>query len=281
MICETNQKQAYRTVLIIAGSDSIGGAGIQADIKTCTALRTYAMTAITAVTAQNTLGVRSYRAVDADLLRGQLQAVIEDVRPDAVKIGMLPTVESVRIVADCLRVNSLENIVVDPVCVATSGDALAADSVPAAIRDCLFPPATLVTPNVPEAELLSGVKIADEPSKRRAAEAMLDCGAAAVIIKGGHPVGDTRDMAVDTLYRNHPHEERVYRAPFVDTANTHGTGCTFSSAIAAGLAKGLTLDLAIQYAKNYLTEAIRAGADDSRWHGHGPMCHFYNVPEIQ
>lgn len=281
MICENNQKQAYPTVLIIAGSDSIGGAGIQADIKTCTALRVYAMTAITAVTAQNTTGVRSYRVVEADLLRGQLQAVIDDVRPDAVKIGMLPTVMSVDIVADFLRHNSLENIVVDPVCVATSGDALASDSVPGAIRSLLFPLATLITPNVPEAQLLSGVMISDEADRRRAAGAILDDGAGAVIVKGGHPVGDSIGMARDVLYRRYPEEERAFEVPFIDTANTHGTGCTFSSAIAAALAKGMNLETAIEYAKHYLTEAIRSGADDTRWHGHGPMCHFYNIPEIQ
>lgn len=276
---QQNDKETYVTVLSIAGSDSIGGAGIQADIKTCTALGVYAMTAITAITAQNTMGVNSYVAVDDDMLRGQLQAVIDDVRPDAVKIGMLPTVAAVKTVAEFIKKHKLDNVVLDPVCVATSGDALTAETVPGAMREYLFPLATLVTPNLSEAQLLSGMEITDPETFAAAAEAILSQGAHAVLMKGGHHYMANRDTATDVLFIAGAMDVPEYSAPFVNTANTHGTGCTYSSAIASFLGSGMPLCEAIGSAKAYVSEAIIAGADKLLGHGHGPLCHFYKVLE--
>lgn len=270
-----NEGKRYVTVLSIAGSDSIGGAGIQADIKACTALGAYAMTAITAITAQNTKGVDSYVAVDDDMLRAQLQSVISDVRPDAIKIGMLPTVQSVKIVADFIKANALTNVVVDPVCVATSGDALTSDTVPAAIIEYLFPLATLVTPNLSEAQLLSGVTINDKASFEDAARKLLGYKAKAVLLKGGHHYTNDVSHATDVLFIGGVSDSYAFSSPFVDTPNTHGTGCTLSSAIAAGLGSGKELPEAVGYAKKYVYEAIKVGAAFEIGHGHGPMCHFY------
>lgn len=262
----------YKTVLSIAGSDSIGGAGIQADIKTCDALGAYAMTAITAVTAQNTCGVMDYEAVTPTLLRKQLDAVIADVHPDAVKIGMVPTVEHVRVIADWIKENKIGKVVLDPVCVATSGDALAADSVPAALRDLLMPLATVVTPNVPEAEVLAAVKITRANMDDSMMALLRQTHAGAIVLKGGHMSGDKSE---DFIYQYGSDQIGAVASGRIDTVNTHGTGCTFSTAIAVYLAAGLDVTHAVQHAKAYISHAIAYGAQFELGHGHGPVCHNY------
>ena len=267
--------RSYRTVLIIAGSDSIGGAGIQADIKTCTCLGAYAMTAITAVTAQNTRGVSMYRAVDGDLLAAQLEAVVSDVRPDAVKIGMLPTLEAVEVTALFLTRHGLGNVVTDPVCVATSGDALADGSVPAALKRSLFPLSAVVTPNIPEAELLSGMAV-DMTHPEDVMKALLGTGAQSVLLKGGHAIGRECSEATDFFMERDATAYERLSVECVDTVNTHGTGCTLSSAIASFLAMGRSVNESVALAKDYLWHALRAGAGYGFGSGHGPVCHFYN-----
>lgn len=273
-----NAKKKYATVLSIAGSDSIGGAGIQADIKTCTAMGAYAMTAITAITAQNTMGVRSYEAVSNDMLQGQLNAVIEDIRPDAVKIGMLPTIDAVKIVAKFLEANKIENVVLDPVCVATSGDALTAESVPASMIKYLFSLATVVTPNLCEAQLLSGVQITDRLSFEEAANRIInEHGAGAVLMKGGHSLSSAPNKAEDILFIRKSKAHHMYASQYFSTENTHGTGCTLSSAIAVGLAKGKSLVDAVADAKEYISQAIQVGAEYWCGHGHGALCHNFTM----
>lgn len=268
------ETQTYRTVLVIAGSDSIGGAGIQADIKTCTANGVYAMTAITAVTAQNTMGVSGYEAVSPRLLRGQLEAVLGDVRPDAVKIGMLPDVASVNIVADVIEHYALRNVVLDPVCVATSGDRLNdSDDVTVSLAGRLLPLADIVTPNIPELEQLTGLRVTEDNALQAAGVFLSSSQAKAVLVKGGHFDGAVcRDILVcgdGTVIAE--------ESPRIHTLNTHGTGCTLSSAIACGLAHGLSLADAVRYGRKYLTAALAAGASMKFGHGHGPVNHIYRI----
>lgn len=265
-------KKTYSTLLTIAGSDSIGGAGIQADIKTASALSVYAMSAITAVTAQNTTGVQTYKPVGADMLHAQLQSVISDVRPDAIKIGMLPDKDAIDVVADFLENNNFKNVVLDPVCVATSGDRLSSTDTPAYMAGRLFRFASVVTPNIPELELLSGV--ADD-AESGAGELYGKYGCRAVLVKGGHL---DSDVCSDCLYT--VDNGRIALAVKVDnrrlsTPNTHGTGCTLSTAIGCYLAKGCELSVAVRRAIEWLHGAISAGADYSFGHGHGPVKHFY------
>jgi hydroxymethylpyrimidine kinase/phosphomethylpyrimidine kinase len=257
-------------LLSIAGSDPSGGAGIQADLKTFSALRCYGMAAITALTAQNTRGVTGVHVPPADFVAAQIEAIFADVRVDAVKIGMLASPEIVIAVADCLARHRPAHIVLDPVLVATSGDSLGAPGVVEAMRLHLFPQATLITPNLPEAATLAGAPDATDIEGLELLAAVLHKqGARAVLVKGGHLSGA---MAEDALFA----DGRVSRfsAPRVATVNTHGTGCTLSSAIAAHLAQGLALDAAIRAAKDYLTEALRAGDRLDVGHGHGPVHHF-------
>lgn len=264
----------YRTVLSIAGSDSIGGAGIQADIKTCTSIGTYAMTAITAVTAQNTMGVESYQAISPELLKMQLETVLADVRPDAVKIGMVPTVEHVCVIAEWLRRARMTRVVLDPVCVATSGDALAEDSVPKALKAKLMPLATVVTPNFHEAEVLCGCKLNAQNLDDEVFDLLDSTHTGAIIVKGGHMGGQ---MSTDLVYRQGYHSVKMLRSKRVDSVNTHGTGCTFSSALASYMALGCTLDRAAELAKEYIAHAITYGAQFKFGHGHGPVCHNFNL----
>ncbi|MDB5640748.1 MAG: Hydroxymethylpyrimidine kinase /phosphomethylpyrimidine kinase [Hyphomicrobiales bacterium] len=257
-------------VLSIAGSDPSGGAGVQADMKTFSALGCYGMAAITALTAQNTRGVTGVHVPPADFVAAQIEAIFADVRVDAVKIGMLASPEIVVTVAHCLARHKPAHVVLDPVLVATSGDSLGAPGVVDAMRTHLFPLASVITPNLPEAATLAGEAEPDDVAgMERLAEILHRQGARAVLVKGGHLSGD---MAEDTLFAG----GRVtrYSAPRVDTRNTHGTGCTLSSAIAAHLARGLALDEAIRAAKDYLTEALRAADRLSVGHGHGPVHHF-------
>lgn len=252
-------------VLIIAGSDSGGGAGIQADIKAVTMLGGYAATAITAITVQNTLGVHGVHPLPLQLIEAQARAVLDDIGADAIKTGMLGSVEVVECVAALL--DSLKGpAVIDPVMIAKGGASLLDDRAIDTVRRLMVPRAALLTPNAPEAEALTGLTVADLDGQRRAGEALLNLGARAVLMKGGHVPGET---VVDLLLT--PTGETLLEGPRVDTTSTHGTGCTLASACAAGLAKGLPLEQAVAEAWAYVAEAIRHAPGLGR--GHGPLDH--------
>ena len=241
-------------VLSIAGSDSSGGAGIQADIKTIAAHRLFAETAITALTAQNTLGVTGVLDVDPAFVAKQIDVVFEDIRPAAVKVGMVSSAAIIEAVADALERHAAANIVVDPVMVATSGARLIGDDAIEALKARLLPLADVVTPNMPEAAVLAGFEVVDEASMERAALRLAEAGTGAALVKGGH----RHDRADDVLVT--AEGDVVWlRAPRVDTENAHGTGCTLSSAIACGLAKGLPMEEAVRAAKDYVRGALAAG----------------------
>ena len=257
----------------VAGSDSSGGAGIQADLKTFAALGVYGASVITALTAQNTQGVRAIHDVPADFVAAQIDAVFSDLEVSAVKIGMLSQAAIIETVAKGLGRHRAQNIVLDPVMVATSGDRLLAADAVEALRQVLIPRALVVTPNLPEAAALTGASVArNEQEMEIQARELLALGARNVLIKGGHGSGDE---SVDLLVG----EGDVLRlsARRVDTKNTHGTGCTLSSAIAAGLAKGLDLKAAARAAKAYVTAAIAAADTMHVGHGHGPLHHFHEI----
>ncbi len=259
----------YARVLSIAGSDSGGGAGIQADLKTFSALGCYGMTALTALTAQNTRGVSGIHAVPPEFLKAQLQAVLDDIGVDAVKIGMLHAPEIVRVVAWAIDHYGLKNVVLDPVMVATSGDRLIEEASVRVLREELFPRASVITPNLDEAALLLGRPLADVDSLEPAATDLLAQGARAVLLKGGHLPGE---VVMDVLAE--PGEPWLHlRSERIHSRNVHGTGCTLSSAIAAFLAQGWPLREAVQQARSYILGAIRAGASVQTGHGHGPLCH--------
>ena len=262
----------YARVLSIAGSDSGGGAGIQADLKTFAALGCYGMTAITAVTAQNTLGVTAIHAVPAEILQAQLAAVFDDIGVDAVKIGMLHSPEIVRVVAQALRSHRVRHVVLDPVMVATSGDRLIAPETVAVLVRELFPLACVVTPNLDEAALLLGRPIETVGQLDDAARDLLALGAPAVLLKGGHLAGDT---VVDLLAvaGQPPAEWQRLQSARIASRNVHGTGCTLSSAIAAQLALGHDLPQAVTLARSYILQAIATGADVRTGAGHGPLNH--------
>ena len=258
-----------RTALTIAGSDSSGGAGIQADIKTMTAHGVYAMSAITALTAQNTTGVKSILESTPEFLAAQLDCVFTDIFPDAVKTGMVSSIPLIEVIADKLSEYGARNIVVDPVMVATSGDRLISEDAVGALKERLLPLATVLTPNIPEAELLSGEEITDAAGMERAARAISEKYGCAVLCKGGHQVNDADDL----LWCGG--EGRWFRGRRIATSNTHGTGCTLSSAIASELAKGLELDAAVERAKAYISGALGAMLDLGR--GSGPMDHMFDL----
>ncbi|WP_029695883.1 bifunctional hydroxymethylpyrimidine kinase/phosphomethylpyrimidine kinase [Comamonas badia] len=262
-------ERRYVRVLSIAGSDSGGGAGIQADLKTFSALGCYGMTAVTAITAQNTRGVRAIHGVPPEILRAQIDAVVEDIGADAVKIGMLATPEVVRVVADAIRRHALANVVLDPVMVATSGDRLIAQETQGALVSELFPLAALITPNLDEAGWLLGRGIKEVQQLQADADALLALGAQAVLLKGGHLPGD---WVVDMLALPSGAHHRLESAR-IATRNGHGTGCTLSSAIAAYLALGEPLVAAVRAAREYILGAIAAGADVATGRGHGPLNH--------
>ena len=258
-----------KTALTIAGSDSSGGAGIQADIKTMTMHGVYAMSAITAMTAQNTTGVRAIQEATPEFLRQQLDAVFEDIRPDAVKIGMVSSSELIRVIADRLRYYEAGNVFVDPVMVATAGSSLIRqDAVQMLIRE-LLPISTLVTPNIPEAQVLSGLTIRDKEDMITAAKQIGDRYRCAVLLKGGHSVNDANDL----LYTKG--ELIWFEGKRIDNPNTHGTGCTLSSAIAANLALGFDLAESIRRAKEYLSGALSAMLDLGK--GSGPLNHMHRI----
>jgi len=262
-------------VLIIAGSDSSGGAGIQADIKTCAAFGAYAMTAVTAVTAQNTLGVQAVEMMPAALVKAQIEASLSDIGADVIKIGMLGTKAIIETVAEA--VDELDAFVIlDPVTVATSGDALLQEDAIAALRDTLLPLADLVTPNVPEAELLTGLKITDVDDLTKAGDLLLERGVYAALMKGGHLDGKS---VVDVLVSEEG--ANIMSGPRIQTRHTHGTGCTLASAVAANMALGLDLDEAVMRAREFVFEAIRTAPGFGSAKGHGPLNHGLAIGEAE
>ena len=261
-----------KTALTIAGSDSSGGAGIQADIKTMTMNGVYAMSAITALTAQNTTGVRGILESTPEFLKQQIDAVFEDIYPDAVKIGMVASSELIRIIADSLRRYGAKNIVVDPVMVATSGSSLMKTDAVQTLIEKLLPLATVVTPNIPEAQVHSGMEIQSREDMHTAAKKIGDSYGCAVLLKGGHSVSDANDL----LYANG--DFTWFYGKRIDNPNTHGTGCTLSSAIASNLAKGYTLTESVQRSKDYFSGALAAMLDLGQ--GSGPMNHAFVLHEI-
>lgn len=256
-----------KTALTIAGSDSCGGAGIQADIKTMTMNGVYAMSAITALTAQNTVSVTGVSEVTPDFLRLQLDAVFSDIFPDAVKTGMLSGEELIGVIAERLSFYKAKNIVVDPVMIATSGARLISENAVKALKERLLPLATVVTPNIPEAEVLSEIAIKTAEDMEKAAKAIAEEYGCAVLLKGGHSINDANDL----LYAGG--EKRWFKGKRIDNPNTHGTGCTLSSAIAANLAKGYDLFTSVERAKEYISEALAAMLDLGK--GSGPMNHAF------
>ena len=282
-----------RTALSIAGSDSCGGAGIQADIKTMTMNGVYAMTAVTALTAQNTTGVTGIMEASPDFLGKQIEAVFDDIRPDAVKIGMVSSKGLIKEIVKQLRKYKAENVVVDPVMVATSGARLIDEEAVETLREELIPLAVLITPNIPEGEILSGMSIKSREDMMSAAETMGKKYGCRVLLKGGHSVSDADDL----LYECAPGAGAVrgaggklgiegepvagkftwFEGKRIDNPNTHGTGCTLSSAIAAGLAKGLSVEDAIREAKEYISGALAAELDLGK--GSGPLNHAFRISE--
>ncbi|MFM7698561.1 MAG: bifunctional hydroxymethylpyrimidine kinase/phosphomethylpyrimidine kinase [Limnohabitans sp.] len=261
----------YARVLSIAGSDSGGGAGIQADLKTFSALGCYGMTAVTALTAQNTMGVQSIHGVPAAFLKTQLQSVLDDIGVDAVKVGMLHSPEVVEVVAWAIDQYGLKQIVLDPVMVATSGDRLIAEETVSELVNQLFPRVQLITPNLDEANLLLNQTLTDVQALQPAAQALLDMGAKAVLLKGGHLAGD---MLCDVL-QVQGREALHYEASRIHSRNVHGTGCSLSSAIAAQLALGHDLPSAVVIARAFIRQAIAHGAPVHTGRGHGPLNHGF------
>lgn len=258
-----------KTALSIAGSDSSGGAGIQADIKTMTANGVYAMTAITALTAQNTTGVTGIMEVTPEFLAQQLDSIFTDIRPDAVKIGMVSSSALIQVIAEKLKEYKAENIVVDPVMVATSGSKLISDDAIETLKTCLMPLSSILTPNIPEAEVLAEMKVETEEEMILAAKKISETFHCAVLCKGGHQLNDANDL----LYRDG--EYKWFHGKRIQNPNTHGTGCTLSSAIASNLAKGYSMDESVKRAKDYISEALEAMLDLGK--GSGPMKHCFNI----
>lgn len=258
-----------RTALTIAGSDSCGGAGIQADIKTMIANGVYAMSAVTALTAQNTVGVTDILESTPEFLSAQLSAIFTDIYPDAVKIGMVSSSKLIEVIAEKLKEFEAKNIVIDPVMVATSGAKLISDDAIDALKDKLLPLASVLTPNIPEAEVLSDMKIKSSDDMIKAAEVIGEKFKTAVLLKGGHKLNDANDL----LYSNG--EYKWFNGKRIDNPNTHGTGCTLSSAIASNLAKGYDLCTSVERAKEYISGALAAMLDLGK--GSGPMNHAFAI----
>ena len=287
-----NQSKSYPKVLSIAGSDSSGGAGIQADLKTFSALGVYGATAITAITAQNTQGVNSQFALEPQMVYDQIAAVMDDIEPSVVKIGMLSNTAIVEAVAKALHDYKPSFIILDPVIVSSTGHRLLSIEAQETIKEKLIPIADLLTPNIPEMKALTDSSLLSLEEKKEAAQQLFNLGAKAILLKGGHEEGE---MKTDVLFLSHRVSKSpssvsvsmsmsvsmsVYSSETVVTKNTHGTGCTLSSAIAAFIARGLSLEDAISEAKNYVTEAIRAGADINIGKGIGPVNHAFNPQKM-
>ncbi len=262
-------RKVMKTALSIAGTDPTGGAGIQADLKAMTMNGVFAMSVVTALVAQNTMGVKSIAEVEPEFLAQQIDAVFEDIVPDAVKIGMVFSCPLIAVIAERLRKYQAKKIVLDPVMVATSGDRLISEDAIAALKKELMPLAAIVTPNIPEAEVLSGRKIGNVQEMEAAARCISEAYGCAVLLKGGHRINDANDF----FYQNGT--SRWFMGKRIDNPNTHGTGCTLSSAIAANLAKGCDMPTSIARAKEYLTDALVDGLDLGK--GSGPMNHAFNL----
>lgn len=258
-----------KTALSIAGSDSSGGAGIQADLKTMTLNGVYAMSAITALTAQNTTGVTGIMEVTPEFLKQQIDMVFTDICPDSVKIGMVSNSQLISVIAERLTFYKAKNIVVDPVMVSTSGSKLLQDEAISTLKEQLLPLATVVTPNIPEAEILSGMKITTADEMREAAKYISQKYNCAVLLKGGHNINDANDLLVEN------EKEQWFYGKRINNPNTHGTGCTLSSAISANLAKGFCLEDAVKQAKDYISGALSYMLDLGK--GSGPMNHAFNL----
>lgn len=263
------RRKNMRTALTIAGSDSSGGAGIQADIKTMMANGVYAMSAITALTAQNTTGVTAIMEATEEFLGEELDNIFTDIFPDAVKIGMVSSSGLIIKIAEKLKEYDAKNIVVDPVMVATSGARLISEDAVSTLKEYLFPLAQILTPNIPEAEVLSGMTITSEAEMMEAAKVIGDQYGCAVLLKGGHKVNDANDL----LY--HKGTCQWFYGKRIDNPNTHGTGCTLSSAIASNLAKGFPMDVSVERAKAYISGALAAMLDLGK--GSGPMNHGFDI----
>lgn len=269
-------KRYYR-VLTIAGSDSGGGAGIQADIKTISAMGCYAASAITAITVQNTLGVQAVHPIPLEILKGQIDAVLLDIGADAIKIGMLHSSEAVNIIADTIEKYNITNVVLDPVMVSTSGHKLIEEDAIEAIKSRLISLTRVITPNIPEAEILAGCLISGEQDFDKVARKLSDNGNVSVLLKAGHLDGE---CLVDYFYNAENGTMTKLPSKRVQTRNTHGTGCTLSSAFAAALAKGEELTTAAKSAKRYIEQAIYAGANQSIGNGFGPVNHNFNPQKM-
>ena len=258
------------TALTIAGSDSSGGAGIQADIKTMTANGVYAMSAITALTAQNTTGVTSIMEATPQFLAEELDCIFTDIYPDAIKTGMVASTDLIEVIADKLTAYKAKNIVVDPVMVATSGARLISEDAISTLKSKLLPLAKVITPNMPEAEVLSEMQIKSEADMEKAAKIICDRLGCSVLLKGGHQLNDANDL----LWQK-DEQATWFMGKRIDNPNTHGTGCTLSSAIASNLAKGYDLKTSVKYAKNYISGALAAGLNLGK--GSGPMNHAFAI----
>lgn len=267
----------YPSVLTIAGSDSGGGAGIQADLKTFSAFGCFGTSAITAITVQNTCGVSGIHSIPPAIVQGQIKAVMDDIKPSAIKIGMVHSLELAHAIAETLLAYPRVPIVLDPVMVATSGDKLIEDDTIATLTGKLFPLAEIVTPNLDEAQILSGMRIHNLADMQQAARLILETGCRSVLLKGGHLKG----ARLYDVYLHQNGDQEVFESTAIDTRNTHGTGCTLSSAIAAALALGNELQEAVGIAKEYIHEAIEQGKDVKTGEGHGPLNHFYNPQKLQ
>ncbi|MCF0177843.1 MAG: bifunctional hydroxymethylpyrimidine kinase/phosphomethylpyrimidine kinase [Bacteroidales bacterium] len=263
----------YNRVLTIAGSDSGGGAGIQADIKTISALGCYAASAITAVTVQNTCGVDAVHPIPIEIINGEISSVLTDIGADAIKIGMLHSSEVVHTVAESLKRFNMKNIVVDPVMVSTSGHRLIEESAVEALKNELLPMADIITPNIPEAEILLGEKVVLQSDMPLFARKLGAYGNKSVFLKAGHMEDD---QVEDVFYNAVTDKVTILKSRRITTRNSHGTGCTLSSALAAFLARGYSLEDAAYQAKEYISKAIEKGAEYAIGHGFGPVCHFWN-----
>ena len=268
----------YYTAMTIAGSDSCGGAGIQADIKTMSALGVYATSAITAITVQNTKGVYAIQEVKPEIVKGQIEAVMDDIHPDAIKIGMVNDTDTIHAIAETLAKykGKYQYLIIDPVMVSTSGSRLMQEDALDTFVKELLPLATLLTPNIPEAEILAGIKIQSTDDIKAAAAAISQLGCKYVLIKGGHFTGTEK---IDYLFEDGK-QKTSYRGISIDTRNTHGTGCTLSSAITSYLAREFDMNTAIAMAKTYLSGAILAGKGVNIGEGHGPVNHFYEPKSL-
>lgn len=270
--------KSYKKVMTIAGSDSGGGAGIQADLKTISSLGCYGTTVITAITAQNTIGVTAIHPVPAEIVKKQIEAILSDIGTDSIKIGMLHSEDIIKTVAGILKKTRLRKIVLDPVMVATSGDKLIEDNTVNALIKYLFPLAAIITPNIPEAEILSGIKISGMDDMITSALKLLNFGSESVLLKGGHLKGGVLyDVYIN---KNGINDIRIFKNQKIGTNNVHGTGCTLSSAIASFMAHGEETEMAVEKSIAYLQGAILHGKNYKTGHGNGPVNHFFNTQKL-